>query len=275
MIPFDFEYYRPHSIQEAVEKFHALRAEGRQPIYFSGGTEIITFGRIGHLVTDAVLDIKSIPECNALGWSGDQLVLGAALTLNRVTESGVFPLLGEVLRHTADHTTRNKITLGGNLCAAIPYREAVLPFLLGDSYAVVAGWQGNRVVPMHDLQVEPGELLVQVWTERQATRWQSVTIKKTKQEEVDYPLVRLALVHDGQGVRAAFSGVCEAPFRSWEMEAVLNQSGVSLEARISEAIRHLPGPVVNDYLGSADYRVFVLHNTLREALMKLEGGQYR
>ncbi|KEO85258.1 FAD binding domain-containing protein [Tumebacillus flagellatus] len=272
MIPFDFDYYRPDSVGQAVELYARLRAEGRNPIYFSGGTEIITFGRLGQLVTDAVLDIKSIPELGALGRSGDHLVFGAGLTLNAVAESGLFPLLGDVARHTADHTTRNKITLGGNLCASIPYRETVLPFLLTDSYAVVAGRQGNAWVSMHELRLAPGELLVQIWTEQSAARWPSVTIKKTKQDEVDYPLVRLALVHDGRGVRAAFSGVCEAPFRSWDMEDALNTPGVPLETRIAEALRRLPGQVIDDQLGSADYRYYLLHHSLREGMSALEGG---
>lgn len=64
MIPDDFEYYRPTSIREAVQLDQTLRKQGKIPAYYSGGTEIITLTRINMFVTDAVIDIKGIPECN-------------------------------------------------------------------------------------------------------------------------------------------------------------------------------------------------------------------
>lgn len=280
MIPFGFDYWRPQQLQAAVEAYHALRSRDRNPFYYSGGTEIITIGRIGHLVTDAVLDIKEIPECNVIGWSGEQLVLGAALSLNQLTEMGEFPLLGALASRIADHTTRNKITFGGNLCSWIPYREAVLPLLLADSHVVLASAGGYRVASIHEvfaghMRLRPGELVVQVLTRREATRWPYVTLKKTKQEEVDYPLVRLAVVHDGRQIRAAFSAVCAEPFRSSAVEDALNEPGQTRDTRIRNAIARLPAPVVQDMRGSAEFRAYVLFHALKEALSELEGGVRR
>ncbi|MDV2583678.1 FAD binding domain-containing protein, partial [Alkalibacillus haloalkaliphilus] len=63
MISFDFEYYKPTSINEATQLFQSLVEQGKEPIYFSGGTEVITLGRINQIQTDAVIDFKGIPEC--------------------------------------------------------------------------------------------------------------------------------------------------------------------------------------------------------------------
>ena len=41
MIPFDFDYDRPSSVQLAVHTFQSLQKQGKNPIYFGGGTEII------------------------------------------------------------------------------------------------------------------------------------------------------------------------------------------------------------------------------------------
>ena len=42
MIPFDFEYYRPDSISQAVDLFMSLTRQAKKPMYYGGGTEIIS-----------------------------------------------------------------------------------------------------------------------------------------------------------------------------------------------------------------------------------------
>lgn len=66
MVPFDFAYYRPQSIAEATALFAALERDGKRPLYYGGGTEIITLSRLNLVRTAAVIDIKSIPECRSL-----------------------------------------------------------------------------------------------------------------------------------------------------------------------------------------------------------------
>jgi CO/xanthine dehydrogenase FAD-binding subunit len=66
MISFDFEYYRPTTIEEAVHVFQQADSNGKEPLYYSGGTEIISMARLNQLRTGAVIDIKGIPECNVL-----------------------------------------------------------------------------------------------------------------------------------------------------------------------------------------------------------------
>ncbi|APQ73774.1 xanthine dehydrogenase [Clostridium botulinum] len=60
MIAFNFEYYKPDSLDEAVKLYKELSESGKEPLYYSGGTEIITMARRNDLVTKAVIDIKGI-----------------------------------------------------------------------------------------------------------------------------------------------------------------------------------------------------------------------
>ena len=57
MIPYDFDYFLPDTWQEAVDIFHSLKAEGKNPLYYGGGTEIISMARVGSIRPDAVIDI--------------------------------------------------------------------------------------------------------------------------------------------------------------------------------------------------------------------------
>ncbi|ETI66445.1 hypothetical protein [Neobacillus vireti] len=43
MIPFDFEYYKPNTITDAIQTFQEIESQGKEVIYYSGGTEFITF----------------------------------------------------------------------------------------------------------------------------------------------------------------------------------------------------------------------------------------
>ena len=276
MISFDFDYYRPDSIKEAVDIYDNLAGQGKTAIYYAGGTEIISYARVNRIHFDAVIDIKNIPECNLFGFQNDKLVIGAAVTLTGISDSGYFPLLGECCRRSADHTARDKITLGGNICGRTPYKEAILPLLLSDSEVVIAGMDGLRSLPITqvfngELQLGGGEFFVQIIIDRSYTAIPFASAKKTKQEKVDYPLVTIAMVKKDNRIRAAFSGLCSFPFRLTVIEDDLNNDSVVLGERINNIISHLPASIVDDVIGSAKYREFVLRNTLEEVWGILEG----
>lgn len=276
MIPFDFEYYKPDSKEKAVKLFEELSAQKKQPIFFSGGTEIITGARRNLVFTKAVIDIKGIPECNVFELRGDELVIGGSISLTQVSETKGFPLISQNSSFPANHTARNKITLCGNICGKIAYREAVLSHLVADSKVVMVGTKGIRILPINQvfnekLQLEKGEFLLQVKIHKSYAKSPYFAVKKIKQGVDGYPLVSMVALKKDNQVRVALSGVCAFPFRSQIMEANLNNKNISLEQRINEAINHLPAPIISNVQGSAEYKKFVLKNTLFDALIMLEG----
>lgn len=276
MIPFDFEYYRPSSVKDAVDAFQALQAQRKHPMYWSGGTEIITMARLNKDRPGAVVDLKAIPECNVMEFREHDLIIGGCVTLSAVTGSNLFPLLGRAAQGVADQTSRNKITLGGNLCGRIYYREAVLPLLVADSRLVIAGKGRVREAAIHEvfrgqIRLEPGEFLLQTVTDREFVSLPSVHVKKRQIGNVGYPLVTLVAVKKGSRIRAAFSGVCGFPFRSAAIEQVLNTPGLPAEERAHKAAEQLPAPPLTNTEGTADYRLFLFKQTVKDAIYALEG----
>ena len=279
MLPFDFDYYRPETLKEAVDLYEYLDQQGKQPFYFSGGTELLTLGRIDLAYTEAVIDIKGIPECNVMQVSGDHLLLGSSLSLTAIEEANHFPLLTKSASEVADHSARGKITLGGNICARIFYREAVLPLLLADSRVMINGAEGKKIVPINDvfqghLHLNKGEFLVQTATDLSFIHAPYFTVKRRQQWETGYPLITLAALKFNQKIRVAVSGLCPFPFRSSAVEESLNAQGQSLTTRIDGAIAGLPQPILEDIEGSKEYRLFVLRNLLLDAVETLERAQY-
>lgn len=276
MITFDFEYYRPNSIQEAVAKFTELDRQNKLPMYYGGGTEIISMGRMDNISAGAVIDYKEIPECKVMEFQNDHLVIGAGLTLTQIHEANYFPLLSLAGARVADHTIQNKITLGGNLCGTIIYKESVLPLLLADSEIIVSGPQGDRHVPINQIfkermNLNKGELITQVITKKKYTSVPHIHVKKTRQDKINYPLITICAMRVEKDVRVGISGLCSFPFRSEAMEYELNNRSVPLDKRIDKAITQVPGPVLTDLEGSAEYRQYVLRILLTSIITELEG----
>ncbi len=277
LISFDFEYYRPDTIEEAFNIFNKLADSGKKPIYYGGGTEIISLARVNQIEFKSVVDLKSIPECTTLTTQGNQIILGAALPLTQICESNVFPFLTEVAKRAADHTSRNRITFGGNVCSSLPYRETVMPLLVCDAQVIIAGSNGKRAVTINQnfnqsISLQKGEFLVQFIIDTQYAGLPYKSLKKTRQGELDYPLVSVAAIKKDKHIRFSFSGVCPFPFRSIQIENDLNDSALPIVDRINNAILHLPATMVNDIYGSGEYRQFVLSNTLNDVMLSLEGA---
>lgn len=264
---------------EAVQLFEDLHRKGKNPIYYSGGTEIITLGRLNEVKTGAVIDIKNIPDCQVLKIQQGLLITGAANTLTNIEEVNLFPLLSKTVSEIADRTARNKITVGGNVCGQIFYREAVLPFLLTDSQMVIAGRKGNKTISINEifhqtLQLEYGEFLVQMITDQNYLHQPFFAIKKRRQWNTGYPLITVAALKIGGIIRIAISGLTTYPFRSQQLEEILNNSGHSLDIRINYALDALSVPPLDDSEGTFRYRLFVLKNTLRDVFYQLEGEEH-
>ncbi|WP_106497341.1 FAD binding domain-containing protein [Lentibacillus sp. Marseille-P4043] len=276
MIAFDFAYYKPTMVEEAVKLFHDLQESGKVPYYYGGGTEFISRARMDEVQADALIDLKGIPECNDLKTEQNEIIIGSAVSLTSIADANIFPLLTEVTRSIAHRTARNKITIGGNISSHLIYRETILPFLLADSEVIIAEKEGLRRTSINNvyqngIQLKDGEFIVQIVTNSKFSQYPYTHSKKTKQSTVNYPIVSLASLQVNGQFRVALSGVCNYPFRIEKIESELNDTSNSYEKRIKNAFNHLPGSVLHDMEASEEYRKFVLNQAFMEMLIKMEG----
>ena len=275
MIPFKFEYYKPDTLEEAFQLYNNLTNQGKNPLYYGGGTEIITMARANNIHMGAVIDIKGIPACCDMGFKDNKLYIGSAVTLSQITESKLFPLLGLVAARIADHTVQCKLTIGGNLCGTIIYRETSLPLLICESKAVIFGKNGEREVQVNQifdkkLNLLPGEILVNLITEINYCSLPYVHVKKTKSDKIAYPLLTVAAIKKDNNIKIAFSGLYKYPFRSHKIENYINDNSLSNEDKINKVIGFQQGVMLDDIEGSSNYRKFVLKNTLENTLKMLK-----
>ncbi len=278
MIPFEFEYYRPDAVKEAITLYTELDSAGITPVWYGGGSELLSMARVGNISFGAVIDIKNIPECRTLDFNGECLNLGAALTLDELNRSQKFPLLGKTAGRIADHTMQCRITFGGNLASTIIYRESILPLLLSDAQITTAGPQGLKKYSIRDiskerLQLPKGELLLSAAVAREYISAPFFHIKKTKNEKIDYPLLTTdALIASGY-LRLAFSGLASYPFRDTAVERILNDQRLDFEERAEHVVQSLSGVLLDDLNGSAAYRRFVIKNTITNILKSIKDAE--
>ena len=277
MIGAGLRYGRPETIREALDAFRTEKEAGWTPLYYAGGTEAATLGKKGKIALDTLIDLKGIPECMELGTEENFLRIGAALPLNTVIDSGLFPLFSSLASGIADRTVRNRLSVGGNIAGRLPYREAVLPFLLTGARAVIAGPEGVRTEPVmvcfdKRLILQPGEFIVRFEVPAVTVNLPFCAIRKTGHSRIDYPIVHAVGVAAEGKIRIAVSGLCSFPFRSAEVEEPLNAGG-TVESRVQTAINALPGPVRNDSRAGRDYRTFLARQAFEETVTTLEASR--
>jgi CO/xanthine dehydrogenase FAD-binding subunit len=277
MIPFNFLYHRPATLAEAVEAYAQADKDGLNPAWLAGATEITTFCRTGRMKPGALVDIKRISECHARGGDGNDLLFGAALTLNELIEDNSFSLLRQA-SVIVDHTVRNRLTLGGNIAGMLPYRETVLPLLLADATARLAGPAGERTVPLAEvfaqqLRLKPGEMLAQVRVPKTMASRPCYYRRRVRKGRFDYPLVTTCFLQTNGALRMAVSGAHGFPLRCLEAEKVLNDRAMPLAKRPAAAVAAIPHTILEDMRASAAYRRMLFEKCVAEALAALKGGK--
>lgn len=273
MIPFTFKYELPETIEEAVLAWKSADKKGENPLYYSGGTEIITLCRDQKIKPGTIIDIKKIPECNEISHN-DHFTYGTALSLNKVIENTKSPFLAKTLKSIADHTIRNKLTLGGNIMGRLPYREAILPFLILEGSVQIASVSGIKLVAISDIFTKrmimgKEELLINLsFLQGQEDKW--FITRKEKSGRIDYPILTACFCTSFGKIKMAVSGAFSFPLRSTESEIILNKKSLSMEKRAASVVNFLDSSFRTDFRASAEYRKHILKMAITNALNYLE-----
>lgn len=276
MISFDFDYYQAETAEEAVEKYLELVDNNKNVSYYNGGTEIVTYARKDKMNFDAVIDIKNIPECTVLKENNDEITIGASISLNKVVEKNYFPLLSESSKVIADHTTRNQITVGGNITGRLPFKEALLPLLVAEAQVKTYGKEGFKTSPINEIfdkrmKLAKEEILIQIIIDKEKTKLPYYQKRKVKQSDTDYPIMHMAALNDNGNIKFALSSLCAFPFRNKEIENVLNDDSLTREEKIDQTIENFPVPINSNLRGGKEYKEMIFRNSLNDCLDQLRG----
>src|SRR5699024_4683583 len=97
-------------------------------------------------------------------------------------------------------------------------------------------------------------------------------VKRTKNEVIDYPLITMVALKNEDKIQIAFSGLGDYPFRSNELEKILNKSISTKKNKVDRAIECIKDEIKDALNGSKEYKEFMLHEILDTALKDFQEG---
>ena len=163
ILPVQFEYHAPKSLDEAVE---LLEKYGEDAHVLAGGTDLIPHMKQRSVEPKHVVNIKGIPELACIKETPEGIYIGALAKLRAIELSPLIkeklPLLSEAARSVGSVQVRNLGTIGGNICNASPSADMATPLMAVDAKVHVYSKGGAKEYSIAEFFHGRGE----VWLER-------------------------------------------------------------------------------------------------------------
>ena len=267
MIPPEFDYHAPASLDEAVELLGSLD----DPKVLSGGQSLLPMLKLRLASPANIIDIGRIPGLDGISEEEEVLRIGALVTeaeLERAPEVAArYPILLDTARVIADPLVRNRATICGNIAHGDPANDQPATMLALGAEVVATGPDGERTIAIDDFfhgffmtALSPGEILTELRIPAPPTRSGGAYMKlerKVGDFAVAGVAVQLALADDGT-VTSAGIGLTNlgiAPIRASEAEEALTgrapDAGAIADAAAAAADAADP---IADRRGSVEYK---------------------
>ena len=280
MIPGQFEYVRPASLDEALRILRDREGEAK---ILSGGYSLLPMMKLRLAQPGLLVDLREVGGLDGIIRTDDDWRIGGRATHRRILEHGALAAEHAVVREAAagigDRQVRNWGTIGGSCAHADPSADwpAVVLALRGSF--VCRSDAGERVLPARGFfsdafqtAIEPTEVLTEVRLPHAADRQGSAYLKLERRAG-DFATVAVAAVlelgDDGRIASAgvALTAVADAPFAAADAEAALVGSAPD-EAAFTAAAAAAAGQAspVADSHGPADYKLAMVREITIRAL---------
>jgi carbon-monoxide dehydrogenase medium subunit len=266
VIPSQFDYVKPASVDEAVQ---ALVQAGEDAKILAGGQSLLPVLRLRLAAPSVVIDLGGIPELRTISDDGDRIAIGAMAPHHDVLRDDLVKqhvaLLAQATSTVADPQVRHRGTLGGALAHADPAGDLGAVALALEAEFVIAGTSGTRTVTAADFFVDyfttaigEGEILTQVRFPKY-TGWTSHYEKFNRTAQAwSMCAVAAALRIDGGTIAEARIGLTNmgtTPIRATGVEQALVGQSATADAVRAAAEHATEGTAApSDADAAADYR---------------------
>jgi carbon-monoxide dehydrogenase medium subunit len=154
-----FDYVAPASLADAVA---VLKQHGAAARVLAGGTDLIIQEREGRRQVGVMVDIKSVPEANAITHNADGgLRIGAGVPCAQIYHDAQitqrFPALIDSASLIGGIQIQSRASLGGNLCNSSPAADTIPTLIVLGAVCEIAGPNGTRTLPVEEFCTGPGQ----------------------------------------------------------------------------------------------------------------------
>jgi carbon-monoxide dehydrogenase medium subunit len=280
MIPNQFEYFAPTSLNEALALLGQHKDEAR---ILAGGHSLIPLMKFRLAQPRYVIDIGRIGDLAYIKESGGSILIGATTRHFAVETSDVLkakcPLLAETAAEIGDVQVRNMGTIGGSLAHADPaadYPAAILALGAGVRLVSPRGERSLRAedffVDMLTTALEPDELLVEIKIPALKPRTGTAYVK-VPQKASGFAICGVAAVvtldqNNGcQDVAVGITGVASKAYRATAVEDALRGKAAEAQAIADASAKAADGvDPLEDLHASAEYRAHLARVYCRRAI---------
>ena len=279
MIRHEFDYRRPGTLSEAID---LLVEYGDSARVLAGGTDLVAWLRDDAIAPDLLIDIKDVPGMDDLRLDGDTLVIGSLVTFSDIMGSDVVaehaPLLAEMAGTVASGGIRNRATVVGNICSAVPSCDAGPVLLAYDTTVHLTGPGGDRSVDIDDWFVglrttarSDDEIVTHLTIDLREHAGAYLKLMRYAGEDLAQASVGI-VAYPGNDYRVAFGAVAPTPIRSARIEAALHGNDVD-GALIETVVGMVSDEIspITDIRASAEYRTRMTEVMLERGLGAVAG----
>jgi carbon-monoxide dehydrogenase medium subunit len=168
MIPQEFEYSAPATLQEAL----ALLQDGERKL-LAGGMSLVPMMKLRLATPAEIVDIGRVPGLNSITEADGIVHIGATATHHDIETSPVIrakcPLLAETASHIGDVQVRNMGTIGGSIAHADPAADYPASLLALEARIRLVSAKSDRTLDAaaffldaFTTALEPGEIVLEV-----------------------------------------------------------------------------------------------------------------
>ncbi|GGK33512.1 FAD binding domain-containing protein [Salinarimonas ramus] len=281
MIPANFAYHRPSTIEEAVGLLASLGEEARA---LAGGFSLIPMMKLRLAAPEALVDLSRIAALKGVREEGPEIVVGAMTTQHQLMSDPIIaakvPLIPETSAVIADPQIRYRGTLGGNVANGDPGNDMPAVMMTLDATYVLAGPNGTRSVKARGFYegayftaAEPGEILTEIRIPTPAPG-AGYAYEKLKRKVGDYATAAAAVqltmkASTVETIAIGLTNVSETPLLAQDAMTILAGSRLEPEVvdRAVAAAEAITNPA-SDGRGPAEYRTAMAGIMLRRALAR-------
>ena len=170
MIPPQFEYFAPETLDEAIA---LLEDHGPEASVLAGGQSLIPLMKLQLAFPAYVVDINRISGLADISDDDCCLRIGSLTRESDLDRSEAiqtkYPILHDTTSVIADPLVRNMATVGGNLAHGDPANDHPATMLALGAEVVAVGSAGERIIPVSDFfegplatALEQGEILTEI-----------------------------------------------------------------------------------------------------------------
>lgn len=278
----NFTYHAPQTLTEALKILDTYMEQAR---ISAGGTDVVPKLKAGVLQFSHFVSLKNLNELRGVCYNEQTgLTIGAMATLKEVEAMAEvqthYPALYTGIHSMANTQIRNRGTVSGNICNAVPSADTAPALLVYDARVNIASSLGMRSVPIAEFftgvcktVLAPNEIVVSITLPVPVPEATSVYYKYTIRNALDLAMVGVAAYVEMDGklvkdIRLGLGAVAITPKRAAKAEALLQGQELT-EERIAQAAllaSQEDCAPISDIRATADYRREMVRIHVRDAL---------